>query len=775
MNPPPLEIPGVANRVPAAGRKLVAGIFLMINSLDSGGSERQFAALARSLDPDSFCLYLGCIQKRGAFLDGLPEMAQFPLDGSLYGLQSLRTRLRLVRHLRRCGVAIAHAFDFYTNLTLIPAARMAGVPVVIGSHRQLGDLLTPAQFLVQSMMLRWCDAVVCNSRAAADRLVEHGLPETKPVVIGNGLLPDAFALVPPALPRLPGSLRVGMIARMNARYKNHSSFLRAAARLHSRFPSLEFLLLGDGPLRPELEREAEALGVRDRVIFLGDRRDVTAILASMDVSVLTSDSESLSNAILESMAAAVPVVATRVGGNPELVTPERGVLVSPEDDDELVSAIGRLLADRRLRAELGQNARQFAQANFGMEGIRKGYEGLYAQLLESKGGRPGARPSRAQGRGSEARLRVAIVAPTLRWVGGQAVQADLLARHWHNDLEVSTWFVPVDPSFPRVLAWVERVPVLRTVLREPLYLATLWRGLRDADIAHIFSAAYWSFLLAPVPAWLIARLRGKKTLINYRSGEARDHLRRFRSARRVLAKADRLVVPSRYLVDVFGEFGLQAEAIPNIVDLSQFSYRSRKRLRPHLLCPRGFHPYYCADLVVRAFAKVQGEFPDARLVLAGTGTLEAEIRSLVQELKLSAVNFSGVASRQDIGRIYDQADIFINASRVDNMPVSVLEAFSSGTVVVSTAPEGMSYLVEHDRTGLLSQPVDARALAQNVIRLLRDPELASRLAFNAFEESQRYRWETVREQWLKVYKSLACRNVDAGFRDSPLHGPKAHP
>src|SRR5437667_10660239 len=114
------------------------------------------------------------------------------------------------------------------------------------------------------------------------------------------------------------------------------------------------------------------------------------------------------------------------------------------------------------------------------------------------------------------RLRVAIVAPTLRWVGGQAVQADLLARHWHNDLEVSTWFVPVDPSFPRVLAWVERVPVLRTVLREPLYLATLWRGLRDADIAHIFSAAYWSFLLAPVPAWLIARLRGKKTLINYR-------------------------------------------------------------------------------------------------------------------------------------------------------------------------------------------------------------------------------------------------------------------
>src|SRR2546429_7856276 len=133
----------------------------MINSLDSGGSERQFAALARSLDPDSFCLYLGCIQKRGAFLDGLPEMAQFPLDGSLYGLQSLRTRLRLVRHLRRCGGAIAHAFDFYTNLTLIPAARMAGRPGVIGRHRPLAELLSPAPFLRKPLTLCSCDSAGC--------------------------------------------------------------------------------------------------------------------------------------------------------------------------------------------------------------------------------------------------------------------------------------------------------------------------------------------------------------------------------------------------------------------------------------------------------------------------------------------------------------------------------------------------------------------------------------------------------------------------------------
>ncbi len=116
----------------------------------------------------------------------------------------------------------------------------------------------------------------------------------------------------PALPRSSdqnGSrvLRVGMVARMNAHYKNHAGFLRIAAEVHKSMPDVQFLLAGDGPLRPELEKLAADLGLGDRVIFLGDRRDVSAILASMDVAVLTSDSESLSNVILEAMAARLPV------------------------------------------------------------------------------------------------------------------------------------------------------------------------------------------------------------------------------------------------------------------------------------------------------------------------------------------------------------------------------------------------------------------------------------------------------------------------------------
>jgi L-malate glycosyltransferase len=351
------------------------------------------------------------------------------------------------------------------------------------------------------------------------------------------------------------------------------------------------------------------------------------------------------------------------------------------------------------------------------------------------------------------RVKVAIVAPSLRYVGGQAVQADLLLRLWQNDPEVEVSFLAVDPPLPLPLAWAERIPVLRTLLREPIYFWQLWRGLKDVEIAHIFSASYWSFLLAPAPSWFFAKLRGKKTIINYRSGEARDHLQRFRSAKFVLSRVDQIVTPSGYLVDVFREFGLSAVVVPNLVDLSQFRYRERNPLRPHLVCTRGFHEYYSIDVVVKAFAEVKNEYPDAQLDLVGSGSLEGELRKLVADLRLNGVNFTGVASRQQIGKCYDDADVFINASWLDNMPVSVIEAFGAGTPVVTTSPESMPYLVENGRTGLLSAVGDEKALAANVIRLLRDKALAAALAKNAYEESRRYTWEVVRGQWVGVYRT----------------------
>jgi L-malate glycosyltransferase len=360
------------------------GVFLMIDSLQTGGSERQFVALSHSLDRSQFRVALGCIQAIGPLLEGL-ELDEFPLGGNLYGFRSWKTRMDLGRHMRRNSTCVAHAFDFYSNLTLAPAARLARIPVVIGSQRQLGDLLTPAQSRAQLMIFRWCDAVVCNSQAAAKRLIESGLPQSRTRVIWNGLAPELFKAAMPALPPRPGWLRVGMIARMNERVKNHSLLLRAAARLQATNPQVEFVLVGDGRLRPELEKEAASLGLCDHVKFLGDRRDIPAVLASLDLSVLSSDSESLSNAVIESMAAGVSVVATSVGANPELLADKRGMLVPAGDDAALAAALAKLLQDPSLRAQMGQNCRTFAQENFTLDKMRRSHEQLYLELLSRKG------------------------------------------------------------------------------------------------------------------------------------------------------------------------------------------------------------------------------------------------------------------------------------------------------------------------------------------------------------------------------------------------------
>jgi len=350
-------------------------------------------------------------------------------------------------------------------------------------------------------------------------------------------------------------------------------------------------------------------------------------------------------------------------------------------------------------------------------------------------------------------IKVMVVGPTRRWVGGQSVQVDLLLHNWQDDPEVNVSFVSIDPDLPFALRWVENVPVLRTLVRMPFYLSALWRGARGADIVHIFSASYWAFLLAPVPAWLIARFRGKKSLVHYHSGEARDHLRGSSVAVKILRAVDRVVVPSMYLVDVFREFDLPAHMVPNIVDSAQFFYRARRPVRPRLICPRGFHPYYGVDTVVRAFAAIKKEYPEACLYLLGKGPVEGEIRGLVKQLGLDVV-FPGPVPHEQIFHYYNETDIFVNGSLLDNMPVSILEAFASGTPVVTTAPDGMRYLVKHGHSGLLCEPGDWQALAENVIRLLRDPDLALRLAQNALAELGQYRWEAVRNQWLEVYRSL---------------------
>ncbi len=351
---------------------------------------------------------------------------------------------------------------------------------------------------------------------------------------------------------------------------------------------------------------------------------------------------------------------------------------------------------------------------------------------------------------ARAHPKIALVVASLDILGGQGVQARTLLEGLEAE-GYAVRLIPINPAFPKGLRWLRRIPCLRTLLNQVLYLPSLV-ALRHVDTVHVFSASYWSFLLAPVPAMLMGRLYGKRVLLNYHSGEAEDHLAHWGVlVHPWLRLADEIVVPSAYLQRVFACYGYDSRVIGNVVDTSCFRYRERTSLRPRLLSTRNFEPHYRVDVIIRAFALLRARYPEATLTVAGVGSEEQRLRRLAATLAPQAIRFAGRVEPRNMPGLYDAADIFINASVVDNQPLSVLEAFAAGLPVVSTATGDIAFMVRDGETGLLVGPNDPSAMADAVAGLLENPERAIQMARGARAEVERRTWPYIREEWAAAY------------------------
>ena len=357
-------------------------------------------------------------------------------------------------------------------------------------------------------------------------------------------------------------------------------------------------------------------------------------------------------------------------------------------------------------------------------------------------------------------LRVAIVAASLRILGGQAVQAQRMLDGWRDDPAVNAWLVPINPVPPTPFDRLLRIAYVRTAVTQMWYWPLLLRELRRADVVHVFSASYSSFLLSPLPAVLVARLLGRPVVFNYHSGEASDHLRRSALARRVMRSWVNLnVVPSAFLRGVLASFDIPAQVVPNTIDVRQFAHRVRDPLRPRVLSTRNFEPLYNVAATLRAFARIQARYPEATLTLVGSGSQEAALRALAAELALRQVTFAGAVPPPEIPRYYADADIYLQTPAIDNMPLSVLEAFASGLPVVSTRVGGVPAILTDGVHGLLAPEGDDEAVATRVLDLLEQPALARRLAAAARETCARYEWPVARQGWLAAYHAALDRRA----------------
>jgi len=348
------------------------------------------AHLATSLDPKRFEVHVACLQQAGPLYGemaacGLPLTA-YPIKGFLRP-DTLRQQWRFAAYLKRQAIDIVHAYGFYPIVFAAPVARLAGTRVVLASIRDNGDPWTPAQRLVQRCASRMAHRVLVNATAVRDRLTAGGRARRGITVIRNGVDLDRFAPRPPdaalrASLGLPADAPlVVAISRLNP-MKGLDDFLQAAALLADRFTEARFVIVGDGGSRRELEAQARGLGLADRIVFTGTRLDVAPIVSQAAVSVVPSLSEGLSTVVLESMACGVPVVATRVGGTPEILQDEvTGLLVPPCNAPALAAAIGRLLGDPALARRMGDAGRARAVARFSMRYMVSQTESLYRALL----------------------------------------------------------------------------------------------------------------------------------------------------------------------------------------------------------------------------------------------------------------------------------------------------------------------------------------------------------------------------------------------------------
>ena len=370
------------------------------------------------------------------------------------------------------------------------------------------------------------------------------------------------------------------------------------------------------------------------------------------------------------------------------------------------------------------------------------------------------------------KVRVLIVAPSLRIRGGQAVQAHRLLTHLQDEPEFAVSFLPHDPRLPRPFSFLQSIKYVRTIVTSFLYLLTLVVRIPQYDVIHIFSASYFSFLLAPAPAVLVAKWFGKKTVLNYRSGEAEDHLRTWpRTSLPILEMVDALVVPSGYLVDTFRKFGLKAKAIANVINFEKFKFSERQPLKPCFLSNRNLYPLYNVACILRAFRIIQDKFPEATLKIAGDGQQREYLKDLARGLGLRNVDFLGSVAPEEMNKLYDETHIFLNSPNIDNLPGSILDSFASGVPVVTTCAGGIPYIVTHDRTGLMVPRNDAEAMAASAIKLLESPELAMRIVRNAHKECETYSWSAVRWKWLNLYSQLTQQTVKVDAQLDQLHQP----
>jgi len=333
-------------------------------------------------------------------------------------------------------------------------------------------------------------------------------------------------------------------------------------------------------------------------------------------------------------------------------------------------------------------------------------------------------------------------------MGGMAIQAQLFSEY----LKEEGFNVNIVKRNSE-LGWLNQIPLLRGLLRFIVFTNKIIAIVVASDTLLIFSNSFLNYYLYTIPPLIIGKLLRKQVIMYYHGGAAERFFieKKHIVARRSLNLANKIIVSSGYLKDVFSQIGVKTEIVPNIISFKEYYYKIKDNPAPRFIVTRHLEPIYNIEMVIRAFQLIAQKYSQAILYICGKGSEEEKLKKLVKDLNLEEkVKFLGEVNNKEIASKYNEADIFLNGSKVDNLPVAILEAFASGLPVVSTDAGGIKYIIKNGQNGLLVEVNDYKDMAEQVERLLQDNKLFKNITKNAYETLKEYSWENVKTKILPI-------------------------
>jgi len=723
-------------------------IFFLNSTLNIGGAEKMFYEMLKNLDGREFTKKVCCMYGPGKIGERLISEGMDLNHSLMKNKYDIRAIYKLFQLLKKEDVDVlcieSSPLTLFWGFICAKLLGISGVVTFVHNMKRPGFWTGVKTDIINRIVLPRLASIGVASQAKLESLLkEYKLDKSKLVLIQNGIDISKFDQdknkneLYRAIGIYEDEKIIGMVGRL-VYEKAYDVFLKSAREIAAVIPESKFLIIGEGKERQNLERLADNLGIKGRVIFLGERNDISELVNLFNVAVLSSRMESFPIALLEYMACSKPIIATDVGGNSEIIKDgETGVLVSPEDHSALAGAIIKLLNNEDMARKIGQTARKTLENKFSLgymtEKIQKFFMDINSEPIKNQ-------------------IHIIMAGPSLEVKGGISGFARYyLKQGIFNRFKIIYLSTTVDGN--KIIKLFFYIKSLVVFINRLIFD-------RKVRIVHICSSSEGSFYRKAI-ILLIAKIFKKKAIFHIHGSRFynRVHsLRRF-CMKKALDAADSILVLSKKWVFALKQLtdNKNIKMIPNAIDASDFKSIDTKKenFQPNILAVGRLSKQKGTYDILDIIPLVVKEIPEAKFYFAGDGDVE-KVKELCARKGIEKnVILLGWLDRNKLLDALKNASIFLLPSYQECFPISILEAMAAGLPVISTNVGGIPEIIKNSVNGFLIEPGQTQELYKKVMQLLNNGKLCKNMGKNNIEKAEAmFSLNSVKSMFALEYENL---------------------